>query len=312
MTSADAADEGATPDPYHRFRQALLRSGLLLDGGVPGLYLRSGAFEEIVTGVDRLVSAAGADLLAPVLHAPPVMTRAALERSGYLLSFPGLVGSIHVFDGDNSAHAALLRQLAAGEDWSGELTPADLVLCSAVCHPIYPHCAGLLPPGGRQFEIFGTCFRHEPSVDPARMQVFRQHEFVYLGTPDGSRSHQSTWVERALSLLGSVGLDARAVVANDPFHGRVGTMLAMSQRSDALKYEVVVAMYPGTDPTALVSANCHLDHFAAAFGIESEVGLDAHTACVGFGTDRIALALLAAHGVDTDGWPASARSTLWP
>jgi seryl-tRNA synthetase len=49
-----------------------------------------------------------------------------------------------------------------------------------------------------------------------------------------------------------------------------------------------------------------------AFGIESANGDAAHTACVGFGVERVALALLKTHGLEPDKWPARVRSCLWP
>jgi hypothetical protein len=36
----------------------------------------------------------------------------------------------------------------------------------------------------------------------------------------------------------------------------------------------------------------------------------AHTGCVAFGMDRLAVALFANHGVDVAKWPASARRAL--
>jgi hypothetical protein len=37
----------------------------------------------------------------------------------------------------------------------------------------------------------------------------------------------------------------------------------------------------------------------------------AHTGCVGFGLERLALALFKHHGLDVAGWPASVRGILW-
>jgi seryl-tRNA synthetase len=304
--------EDAKKNRQAEFRDELLVAGLLLDGGVPGLYLRSGTFESIVAGIDRAVSKAGADLEAPVFYFPLVMARATFERSDYQRSFPDLMGSVHVFEGDDRDHAALLSRLDAGGEWADVLTPSDLMLCSAACHPLYPHCAGRLPEGGKRYEVFGNCFRHEPSIDPARMQAFRQHEFVYVGTPAGAEAHRDQWVTRGLAVLKSFGLDAEAVVANDPFFGRVGRMLAANQRNEVLKYELVYPITSEESPTAIVSANCHLDHFGTPFGIESADGATAHSACVGFGVERITLALLAAHGLDPKQWPETVRHELWP
>jgi hypothetical protein len=37
----------------------------------------------------------------------------------------------------------------------------------------------------------------------------------------------------------------------------------------------------------------------------------AHTACVGFGEERIVLALLRTHGFDPERWPVEVRKRLW-
>ena len=294
------------------FRAGLLASGLLIDIGVDGLYGRSATFQRVVRGIDGLVNSAGADQHAAVLHFPAVIPRLVLERSGYVRSFPDLLGSVSIFQGGDDLHAELLERLARGANWAELLTPSDVVLCSAACHPLYPSCSGRLAPGGRRFEVFGHCFRNEPSLDPARMQAFRQHEFVYLGDPDGAVAHRDLWLERSADLLSGLGLAVDAVIANDPFFGRTGRMLASSQRADTLKYEIVCAIHPDAQPTAISSSNYHLDLFGIGFGIESANGDVAHTACVGFGVERITLALLGTHGLDPDTWPSRVRRRLWP
>ena len=75
------------------------------------------------------------------------------------------------------------------------------------------------------------------------------------------------WRERALELLGSLGLAVELDVANDPFFGRSGRMLATSQREQELKFEVQTQI-AGPEPTAVASFNYHQDHFASAYGIE--------------------------------------------
>jgi seryl-tRNA synthetase len=303
---------GVSTNPYEQFRQALFDAKLLVDTGVPGLYLRSGTFESIVQGIDRLVSIAGSDYKAPTLHFPLVMARSAFEQSDYMRSFPDLMGSIHIFEGGDAEHAELLQRIEDGLEWSNLLAATDVVLCSAACHPLYPTCSGVLPEGGMRYEIFGNCFRHEPSVDPARMQAFRQHEFVYLGTPEGAEAHRDTWVKRGLAVLAEIGLNAEAVVANDPFFGRAGRILAAGQRSADLKYELVYPICSVENPTAIVSANLHQDHFSVPFDITTSDGELAHTACVGFGVERITLALLATHGLDPATWPNEVQQALWP
>jgi hypothetical protein len=86
-------------------------------------------------------------------------------------------------------------------------------------------------------------------------------------------------------------------------------MLAANQLQESLKTELVVRLYGDLDDgTAVVSCNCHREHFGHSFGIETADGLTAHSACVGFGMERIALAMLRTHGLDVATWPTDLRS----
>lgn len=295
------------------FRAELVGAGLLVPTAVEGLYGRSAVFEDVVEGVDRLVRAAGADEHAERLRFPPVIPRSVFERTDYLASFPNLTGSVHTFTGDDRAHAALLAVHEAGGDWAALLEPAEVMLTPAACHPVYPTLSGTVPEQGRRIDVAGYCFRHEPAVDPMRLQAFRMHEYVYVGTPHGAREHRSRWVGRGLEVLAELGLPAREAVAHDPFFGRAGRLLAANQREEELKIELVVTIYD-EDPAgaAVVSCNCHLDHFGAPFGISTPDGEVAHSACVGFGLERIALAMLRHHGLDVRAWPQAVRGRLWP
>ena len=153
-------------------------------------------------------------------------------------------------------------------------------------------------------------FRHEPSGDPARLQMFHQREIVRIGEPETVLRWRDRWRDRSLELLRSVGLEAEPDVASDPFFGRTGRLLARSQRAQELKFEVLVPI-AGPEPTAVASFNYHQDHFSSVYGIEM-AGADptAHTACLGFGLERITLALLRKHGLELGDWPAPVRETL--
>jgi seryl-tRNA synthetase len=295
------------------FRDELVDASLLVRSSVDGIYGRSGQFEDIVDGIERMVTRIGVDQNADRFRFPAVFPRAIFEHTDYIASFPNLTGAIFSFSGDDKAHARLLASRSAGEDWSGALSPTDLMMISAACHPVYPQLAGTLPEGGRRVDVLAQCFRHEPSVDPARMQTFRQREYVYVGEPENARAHRELWIERGLAVLTDLQLPAEPVIANDPFFGRAGRMLAANQRTENLKTELVVRLYGDlNDGTACVSCNCHLEHFGAPFGITTAAGEVAHSACVGFGLERITLALLRTHGLDVSAWPAGVREKLWP
>lgn len=292
------------------FRAELIAAGLLVPTSVDGLYARSGTFERIVRGIENLVSAAGGGDAVPVLHFPPLVPRDVLERSGYLQSFPDLLGAVAVFGGDDKAHTELLELFEGGSDWWRLLTVSDVTMCSAACHPLYPMLTGRLPEGGVLYEVFGQCFRHEPSLDPARMQTFRQHEFVYVGDPEKAVAHRDLWLERSFELLSDIGLEVETALANDPFFGRAGRLLSANQRAETLKYEITCTIAASGAKTAISSSNYHLDHFGQAFSIETANGEPAHSACVGFGAERITLALLRTHGLHPESWPAGVRGRL--
>jgi hypothetical protein len=55
---------------------------------------------------------------------------------------------------------------------------------------------------------------------------------------------------------------------------------------------------------------CHRDHFSATWGLRTEDCEVAHSACIAFGMDRLALALFASHGLDLARWPQGARASL--
>lgn len=292
------------------FRDQILRHGLLMSTGVPGVYGRSQEFEDTVERIDRLVTAVGAEDAAEVMRFPPILNRAHFERSGYLESFPHLAGAIHSFAGTEQAHRALLRSVEERNDWSAALPAAQVVLTPAACYPVYPAAAGTLPPGGRIVDVMSYCFRHEPSEDPGRMQMFRMHEHVRLGDPESIMAWRETWLGRVRSLTDTLGLDTRCQAAADPFFGRGGKLLAASQRDQRLKLEIVAPIACDEIPTAIISLNYHQDHFGQLFGITTADGSTAHTACVGFGLERIALALYRRHGFTCEQWAPAVREAL--
>jgi seryl-tRNA synthetase len=294
------------------FQTSLLDAGVLHRSSVKGVYGRGAAFVAAFAGLDQFVTEAGGVDAPEVYRFPAVFPREALVRTDYLRSFPDLVGSIHGFDGSDRDHVALLRELDDGADWSAGLASTDLVLLPAACYPLYPMLEGELPEGGRLFDVLGTCFRREPSDDPARMQAFHMHEFVHVGPPESALAFRDRWLERSQEMMADLGLRAEPIVANDPFFGRIGSMLAANQRESALKFELVATVSSAEQPTAIVSCNCHVDHLTVPFGISSAGGGEAHSACVGFGLERIVLGLFAEHGLDPERWPHETRKRLWP
>ena len=294
------------------FLQELLRAGLLIATGVPGVYGHGQAFERIIIQIGALVSALGRVGGAVSMTFPPVIAREKLETTGYVGNFPHLVGSIFGFDGSEAEALAQRERAAAHEDWSEFQSQTDLMLLPAACYQVYPAIAarGPLPAGGMTIDMGSTwVFRHEPSLDPARRQSFRMHELVRMGDREEVIAWRAEWAQRGVDLLRGLGLDARLENANDPFFGRHGRLLAASQAAEELKWELLVPI-AGPEPTACASFNYHLDRFGETWGLRQADGRTAHTACIGFGQERVAAALLRTHGLDTERWPAEVRERL--
>jgi len=293
-------------DPLEAIAKVLFRPM-----GADGVYARTALYERVVEGLSSLISRQR-DPSAEILRFPPVMSRRQVEKSGYLKSFPHLLGCVSCLHGSDQDVRAALDRFEAGGDWTTALGPADLVLAPAACYPVYPMVAerGPVPVGGLIFDVACDCFRHEPSKNLDRLQSFRMREYVCIGAPATIDAFREGWIVRARELAERLGLAYHVDQASDPFFGRVGKIMAINQIEQSLKFELLIPVRSAEQPTACMSFNCHRDHFGEVWGIRTEDGDVAHTGCVAFGIDRLALALFATHGTNLAAWPAGARQAL--
>ena len=300
-------------DAQATFLKSLTDAGLLIPMGVDGLFGRSGAFEDVVERFNTVITKYGGGDGAEVMRFPPAINRQHFEESEYLKSFPQLAGTVHSFMGNERDHMALLDKLEKKEDWTAGQKATNVVMTPAACYPIYPTVAkrGPLGQGGNLVDVYSYCFRHEPSLDPARMQLFRMREYVRIGTPAQVMAFRELWLERGQKLMKSLEVPLNIDVANDPFFGRAGKMLAMNQRDQNLKFELLIPITSTEKPTACLSFNYHQDHFGHLWHMKTPDGAVAHTACVGFGMERVTLALFKHHGLDVKAWPKGVREVLW-
>jgi seryl-tRNA synthetase len=306
----DLAMISGTHQRPHPLLEGLLGHGLLLQTSVTGLWGRGERFERVVSGIERAIDEITISDGAQRLRFPPVVSRRDFERSGFLKSFPHLAGSVHAFQGDHARHQELLARLEAGQSWSECVSMTDVVLTPAACYPVYPALSGALPSGGTLSDVSSYCFRHEPSTDPARMIAFRMREQVRTGSPAEVLEFRERWLKRAERLFELLSVRAASAPASDPFFGRGGRFLAIAQKEQELKFELLAPILSEQEPTAIMSFNYHQDHFGRAFEIRTSDGALAHTACVGFGLERVALALFRCHGFEPECWPVSVRSLL--
>lgn len=278
---------------------------------IDGVYARTALFEQAVGGIHSLITR----LREPGTEAfrfPPVMSRAQLEKSGYLNSFPHLLGCVSCLQGSEADIRAAVEKFEAGRDWVASLVPADLVLSPAACYPVYPLAAGrgAVPARGLIFDVTCDCFRREPSKQLDRLQSFRMREYVCIAEPEQIADCRERWMRRARGIADQLGLPYEIEQASDPFFGRGGKLMATSQIEQSLKFELLIPLRSAEQPTACMSFNYHRDHFATAWGLRTEAGELAHSGCVAFGIDRLAVALFWTHGLDLARWPTPVREAL--
>jgi fatty-acyl-CoA synthase len=132
-----------------------------------GVHGRSGIFEDVITGLTALITRhrpPGAE----VLRFPPVMSRALIEKSGYLKSFPHLLGCVSSLSGTEQRIRSLISGIG-DQQWTDGLAPTDLVLTPAACYNVYPIVAerGPVSRDGVIVDVESYCFRHEASSELA-------------------------------------------------------------------------------------------------------------------------------------------------
>jgi seryl-tRNA synthetase len=143
-------------------RLAPLGRSVLQAGASGGVYARTAAFEAVVEALAGLITR-HREPGTEVLRFPPIMNRREVERSGYLHSFPHLLGCVCGLQGEEvEIHAAVSRSNAGG-DWADALKATDLALTPAACYPLYPLAAsrGAVPASSLRFDVESYCFRRE-------------------------------------------------------------------------------------------------------------------------------------------------------
>jgi seryl-tRNA synthetase len=302
-----------TPDSFdpRTLYDGLVEHGLIVPTAQAGTFGRGAVFEDVLNRFNERVSTLSKDDGAEYYTFPPVIDRSILEKVHYMDSFPHLCGSVHSFFGNGLDALKLAERVNAGEPWGDLLGQTGVVLTPAACYPVYPTFAGTVPPEGRLVTMLTWVYRHEPSHEPTRMQSFRVREFVRVGTAEQVIAWRDMWLDRGVKLLRSLGLPAKPDVAADPFFGRGGKILAMNQKEAKLKFEVLVPVISESDPTAVCSFNFHQTHFGDTFDIKTPDGKAANTACLGFGLERVTMALFKHHGFKPESWPSEVRQQLW-
>jgi seryl-tRNA synthetase len=287
--------------------EGLVENGWITDWNAPGVVGYTGQFEDVLSGVNKLIYASETVGRQESLNFPPVIARSVIDTAEYSDSFPHLLARIKTLD--ESDAPAYLKGIADGTPEDDMLETSDVVVLPATCFGLYPLKAGGSVEGGSTFFVTGSCFRAEASTEIGRFRSFRMHEFVYFGTVEQCTEWRDRRAQVAIDIFAELGMAAESELATDPFFRPLQRVMGPSQIEQQLKLELVI---PITEDRklAIASANLHKDHICDRFEIHGDDGGISSSTCAAFGMERIVLGLIAHHGLEFDGWPPSVLDAL--
>ncbi|MDJ0948110.1 MAG: hypothetical protein QNJ94_04240 [Alphaproteobacteria bacterium] len=275
----------------------------------PGLFV----FRAPLSTLLRFLDAAVLDRFARPFEAreesyPNCIPLDSLGRAEHLSSFPEHLHFLtHLREDltllDDYASRVKVDRAGAVPD-SVEVSRAELVQNPSTCYHCYAALRGEEITANLAVTAITKCHRFEAAnhVELGRLLEFSLREVIFLGDPDFVRETRA----RTLSLVEALAQDwqlyGELIPSNDPFFTSDFEAKAAHQRRLALKFEYRMAV-PGQDrKLAVMSSNLHGPTFSKAFDIKRN-GRVINTGCLGFGLERLALAIVAQHGADPAGWP---------
>jgi len=134
-------------------------------------------------------------------------------------------------------------------------------------------------------------------------------EIVFVGPEDYVLTSRHLIFKSAAQFLEDLCMDYEITTATDPFFIDSYSAHATYQNGFDLKFELLTKLPYSAKKIAVGSINYHQDYFGRSFGIET-AGRAAHTACIGFGLERLVLAFLAQHGPDRRDWPETVSGAI--
>src|ERR1700691_6618390 len=108
IASSPSPATGTPADPLSSIAAGLFRSM-----GVDGVYARTELYAHVVERLEGYITRQR-DPKAEIMRSPPVMSRKQLEKSGYLKSFPNLLGCVCALHGTEPVIRAAADRLEHG------------------------------------------------------------------------------------------------------------------------------------------------------------------------------------------------------
>lgn len=246
---------------------------------------------------------------------PTIIGADVLDKCGYLRSFPHALTLVSHLREDlrsiqNFAQSAHYTDGALTVD-SGDVAKIRCLLAPTICFHYYAWLqSSTVPPttitaGGRIVRFESGNFN-----GMERVWEFASREIVFVGPDDYVLAGRMKCIEKFILLFDELGMAYSIESATDPFFVDEYAAQALAQNVCKLKFELRALLPYRNDTISVGSFNYHQNFFGRSLKIASDGAKAAHTACVGFGLERLALAFLAQHGFDRVRWPAIVRDSM--
>ncbi|MGH7279980.1 MAG: hypothetical protein ACRELY_00525 [Polyangiaceae bacterium] len=241
---------------------------------------------------------------------PTLIGADVLTRCRYIQTFPHSLTLVTHLREDLSC----IQKFSRESRWDGQelafdhdaLASVECLLSSSVCFHHYAWIAGSKLTDGQCVTAVGKCFRFESGnlSGLERLWDFTMHEIIFVGSGEFVTGERQRGIDEVTALLDRWGLAYRICTATDPFFIDGYSTQTAFQSAFELKYEIRADLpYKGPDASLAVgSLNYHQDFFGRSFDIDC-ASAPAHTGCIAFGLERLALAFVAQYGTDKSRWP---------
>jgi seryl-tRNA synthetase len=285
---------------------------------VEGQYLIQGQFLGLMRALDAWVVELAREMGAVEQEYPSFVPVELLRRINYFKEFPHhimIVAPLRATAdalGDFAARHDANKRKFDTLDVVGALAPVALVAAPSVCYTCYYVLRSRQLDGNRLVTAKNRCSRNEPKgFSPlSRLNNFTMREVIALGDRDFVLSQRQRFLDMITGMMQRLGLAGRIESANDPFFTNDASYKAVFQHSLKLKHEWLAALPFRGDYSAVCSVNLHNDSFGKAFNVTGVDGEPMHSACIGFGLERWAFAILAQFGCDRAMWPSPLRELI--
>ncbi len=270
---------------------------------------------QLISLFDREVCAIAEKYSAPVHQFPTLIGADLLDRARYLRSFPSSLTMVSHLREDMGA----IQDFARIAGWDGErliynpdnLHSIQCLLSPSVCFHYYSWLKDRSIDSA-SITAIGKCFRYESkNMDGLeRLWDFTMREIIFVGAGQFVLDHRDRMIDETVALLDRWELSFEIRSASDPFFIDDYASMAAFQLAFDLKFEILAPLPYKRKDLAIGSFNYHQDFFGRSFNITGPNSAPVHTGCTAFGLERVALAFLAQHGVDSSKWPAAIRDQI--